>query len=225
MPGAWELNTSSVLIAVLNGREQVNTKWALALRKLEVPIPHNFSFPAGMPFDHARNTSVAVALHHGFTWLFFIDDDVIVPPNAFTALAAHRLDIVSGLYVRRSPPVGLPVMLRETIQEVSGKPVRAAQHITDFTPGSLIEADLVGAGCLLIHRRVLERLWAPLEGRLFRWMMEDHVPEGQRCSEDFWFNREARKAGFRIHVDTSVQCGHVGFAEARLGMYGPVEIR
>jgi len=224
MPGAWELNMSSVLIAVLNGREQVHMRWAHALRQLQVPITHNFSFPSGMPFDHARNTAVEAALKNGFTWLFFVDDDVVLPADAFVRLAGHQLDIVSGLYVRRSPPVCKPVMLRETEQIVSGEPVKAAHHIEEFTPGSVIEADLVGAGCLLIHRRVLERLWQPLEGRLFRWMLEGHVPAGQRCSEDFWFCREARKAGFRIHVDTGVQCGHIGAAEARLGVYQPAAV-
>jgi len=99
--------------------------------------------------------------------------------------------------------------------------------ITSFQPGSLIEADLVGAGCLLIHRRVLERVPPPK----FEWTIDYDgvhnnvkVDESERASEDFTFMRKAKKLGFRIIVDTSVQCIHVGLSNASIAGFGPLHL-
>jgi hypothetical protein len=170
-------------------------------------------FFTGMPFDHARNTAVQRAIEGGYTWLLFLDDDVVPPANVFDLLSRHGLDIVSGLYYRRSKPV-MPVMMREVPQ--------GTEYITSFTPGTLLEADLVGSGCLLIHRRVLLGMKKPW----FEWLLDhDELPENQRCSEDYDFCRKARKAGFRIFVDTSVQCKHIGYGQSLIGgAFEPVEI-
>lgn len=223
MPGAWEINDESLLVAILNGRSVVPTKWAFALRSLHIPINHQISAFTGMPFDHARNDAARAALNSGATWLFFLDDDVVLPHDAVARLLAHKLDIVSGLYFRRSNPVGLPVMMRKVMKpNEKGVPVQQAEFITQFNAPALIEVDYVGAGCLLIHRRVLERTMAASGGRPFQWMLEVGK-EGERISEDYFFDDLARKCGFKVMVDTGVQCGHIGLAEASIKGFGPVE--
>lgn len=214
MPGSWELQQPSVLVAVLSAKDMVPIKWAYHMRNLRLPPAHNITTLSGMTYDHARNNAVQTMLQGGHKWLMFIDDDTCVPSDAFERLASHNLDIVSGLYYRRSQPIGHPVMLRETD--------KGPMWIDSFRPGEVVEADLVGAGCLLIHRRVLEQLAGPLENRWFRWMMES-TQANERCSEDFFFCRQARKAGFKIYVDTLVQCEHVGLASASIRGYHPAE--
>ena len=188
MPGCWEYAPPPVLLAILT-RGIVATRWSIGYRELQLPPGGVPIFLSGMPFDHARNTAVQRAIDGGYTWLFFLDDDVVPPANAFDLLMRHGQDIVSGVYYRRSKPI-LPVMLKESS--------KGSEAITSFTPGSLLEADLVGAGCLLIHRRVLLEMKKPW----FEWLLDhDDLPENAKCSEDYSFCRKAKASGFKIFVE------------------------
>ena len=212
MPGAWETKSPEVLVAVLSSRT-VPFKWALALRNLRLPGSANIIALSGMPFDHARNAAVEHMIKKGFTRLMFIDDDVILPADSYERLAAHGQDIVSGLYYRRTPPIQ-PVAMRWQ----DGKSV----YIGGFKAGEMVEVDLVGAGCLLIHRRVFETMPEPW----FEWWIDrKDLPENQRLSEDFSFCKKAQGHGFRIYVDTFVQCLHAGYGRSEIGgHFKPLEI-
>ena len=144
MPGFWEMeNQFSVLCAVLH-TDQTTITWAFGLRGL-LPGHMPVMGLSGMPFDMARNTACMRTLEGGFDFLFFLDSDVVPPVDAVMKLAKHNLPIVSGLYCRRSPPHAVPVMIKN------------GQWVTQFKPGSMVEVDVVGAGCLLIKREVLEK--------------------------------------------------------------------
>jgi len=209
MPGAWEKLQQEVLVAILT-RETVTTKWAIGFRQLS--FPGTATFLTGMPFDHARNSACENILKSTFTWLFFLDDDIVCPPDTVLRLMAHNKDIISGLYFRRSPPLA-PVMMR-----LEGE---KANFITQFKTGDIVEADFVGAGCLLIHRRVIEKVQYPW----FDWRVDRRDLAGhKRCSEDFAFCESARQAGFKIYVDTSIKCDHCGLLKSNMEGYAPLSI-
>lgn len=212
MPGAWEFGSPSVLVVILT-RGTVPIQWAAGYRRLQIPVGGKEIFLAGMPFDHARNVGAESAIANSYKWLFFLDDDVIPPDNVIERLCNHNLDIVSGLYHRRHSGLE-PVMLNN----VQG----GRQYITDYTPGSIVKADYVGAGCLLIHRRVLEKIQYPW----FEWLCDRRdLKEPQRISEDYAFCDKARKYGFQIHVDTGIQCLHAGLGAAEAGgRFAPLSI-
>ncbi len=199
MPGAWEYERPSVLVAILT-RGIVPIKWAISYRDIQIPHTGKPIFLSGMPFDHARNVAVEHALRENFTHLLFLDDDVMPPPDVYHRLAAHNLEIVSGLYHRRQNPI-VPVALRANSNG-------SFDWVTSYEKGSLIDVDLVGAGCLLIHRLVLERMSKPW----FDWLIDrDDVASGERVSEDFAFCLKARRMGFSIKLDTSIECAHAGY--------------
>ena len=203
MTGSWEIENQKQVLTVILTREVVTTAWASGFKNLI--IPGAYTFLCGMPYDHARNTGCTKALELDFEWLFFLDDDTIPPNDAILRLIAHKKPIVSGLYYRRNLPI-CPVMLRNVD---SGR-----QWITEFTSPSLIEVDYVGAGCLLIHKEVLHSLQQPW----FEWKADRFdLPINERMSEDFSFCEKARQNGYKIYVDTSVQCRHVGLGESRIG--------
>lgn len=216
MAGSWELaERRQVLVGILH-TETTTLAWSFGLRNLIVPgeiVP-----AAGMPYDHARNSLAMACLQNKFEWLFFLDSDVIPPHDAILRLMAHKQPIMSGLYFRRSPPHGVPVMMR------------GGQWITQFTPGSIVEADVVGAGCLLIHRTVLERLPPsdPNRGKLwFNWKVDQNgvpgVEPGTAMSEDYTFCLECRRRlGLKILIDTSILCRHAGYGEAIQGGMQPL---
>ena len=212
MPGAWEFPPPQVLVGILT-RGTVPTKWAVGYRNLQLPPMSDIMMPSGMPFDHGRNTVCQVALEKNFQWLFFMDDDVIAPPDTIQRLINRNADIVSGLYYRRAEPI-MPVALYDT----KPKPT----FVTNIQLGQVVEVDLVGAGCLLIHQRVLKAMKKPW----FDWLMDrDDIPEEEKCSEDFAFCRKAKKDhGFKIILDTSIQCLHVGYGRSEAGgMFKPLE--
>ena len=56
----------------------------------------------------------------------------------------------------------------------------------------------MGAGCVLVKRRVIEAIPSP------RW---EHPVPG--VGEDILFFRKAKALGFRLHVDCSLNVGHM----------------
>ena len=213
MPGAWEIAPS--VLAYTIHTDTTTVAWAYGLRNLIIPNGECLGL-AGMPFDHARNTACQHVLERGFEWAFSLDSDVIAPRDAVIRLLAHNQPIISGLYNRRSPPHAIPVMIKD------------GQWVVNFPRGHVIEVDLVGAGCLLIHRSVLERFLTK-PGRpgkpWFDWRVDlkGHAPGHECLSEDFSFCWRAKSEfGYKILVDSSVECRHVGLAEATYGAFGPL---
>jgi len=204
MSGAWEKERPSVLLAILT-REIVTTKWAFGFRNLVLPSASGVSFRCGAPYDVMRNSACDDTLRAGFQWLMFLDDDVIAPSDTFFRLAGHGADVISGLYYRRQEPI-CPVAM--TVDSKGQATWVKEWH----PPNSTIEVDYVGAGCLLVHRRVLEALGAPW----FEWQIgkpnasREGEPARGALSEDFAFCVRAKQAGYKIYLDTSIRCEHVG---------------
>jgi hypothetical protein len=193
----------------------VTTAWAESWRTLIFPERANRTFLYGMPFDHARSLGCQRTLETGHEYMFFLDDDIILPPDIIPRLMARNKDIVGGLYYRRQLPAA-PVMMKETEQ--------GTQWICDYQPGSLVEADLIGSGCLLVKRKVLEIMpppWFEWKCDPFRW--PDLKPM-ERCSEDYDFCRKARALGFKLYVDTSIQCHHAGISAASAQGFTPLQL-
>lgn len=211
MPGCWELSAQKQVLCATLHTDVVTLAWALGLKNLQ--IPGQFLPLAGMPFDHSRNAACEQCLAGGFEWLFFLDSDVIPPRDAILRLMAHKKPFISGIYCRRSPPHAVPVMIKD------------GKWLANYPPNALIEVDLVGAGCLLIHRSFLEKIPPQRPGKKwFDWRvdMKGILPDGECLSEDFTLCQHARRHGVPVLVDTSIMCRHVGFAESTLGSFVPL---
>jgi hypothetical protein len=219
MSASWEIvNQQRVLVVILT-TEVTSMAWSFGFKNLV--IPGSFTGLSGMPFGHARNTGCMKLLEIGWEWLFFLDSDVIPPPDAILRLVAHKQPIVSGLYYRRNNPLA-PVMLRNTPQ--------GRTWVVDYKVPDLMEVDFVGSGCLLIHRDVLLAMPPVLPNtnanRWFEWTVDrDDLPQQDRMSEDFKFCERARNLGCKILVDTSIQCKHCGYSESKApGALTPLEL-
>lgn len=207
--------------------------WSFGIRNLIIPGREelrmfNPYIPlTGMPYDMGRNMGCRTALDLGVEWIFFLDSDVILPRDSLLRLISHQKPIMSGVYHRRSPPEGVPVMLKMA-PGPDGKPMM--QWLNGYPPNQIIEVDLVGTGCLLIHRSVLERVppQRPTEGKLwFDWRVDCKgiKPEHECLSEDFTFCLAAKRCGYQILVDTGVIGRHVGYGEAGLHSFKPLDTR
>lgn len=225
MVAAWEIkNQKQVLVAILH-TEIVTFAWSLGLRRLLVPgeireFPinvDNYVDPVqgvtARPYDDLRNEACMACLKGGWEYLFFLDSDVVCPPDTIHRLLAHKKPLISGLYFRRSPPVGLPVMM---------KPV--GQWHVNYPRDKVIEVDTVGAGCLLIHRSLLEKCPPQRPGHhWFDWRVNLNGQHPFPLSEDFTFNVWVKqKLNVPTLVDTSVRCRHLGYSESTEGQFMPL---
>lgn len=218
MAGSWEIKAQKQILVGILHVDTCTIAWAFGLRNLIVPgaiLP-----VTGMPYDMSRNVVCQKALEGGFEYCGFLDSDVIPPHDTFIRLMSHRLPIVSGVYCRRSPPHAIPVMLKP----IDGQ----RQWVTQLPTAGLIDVELVGAGCMLIHRSVLESLPPQRPGKpWFDWRVDCQglMPPGECLSEDFTFCTACIKMGIPVKVDCSIRCKHVGFGEADYHTFLPAEVR
>lgn len=163
----------------------------------------------------ARNSLCQQFLQSPCKFLFMIDSDVIAPRDAVLRLMAHNQPVISGLYCRRSPPAGVPVAIKN------------GAWVMQYRQGEVMEVDMVGAGCLLIRRDLLEALppSRPEAGKhWFDWKVDmgNKVPQGEAVSEDFAFCQAVRfKLGVKVLLDTNVVCRHIGNSESTYGQLQP----
>lgn len=150
---SWERRTPELLIGVLH-KETVSTEWSVFFKNLAIPMPYVISFQRGVPFDVARNFLVDQLYDYGCDWLFFLDSDVMCPADTIQRLLAHQQPIVSALYYRRHPPYN-PCMWK-AMEKPS--PQGAFAPISDWPKGQVIDVDVTGAGVLLIHRSVFDKI-------------------------------------------------------------------
>jgi GT2 family glycosyltransferase len=160
---------------------------------------------AGSLIPKARNLLVERFLSTVGDWLWMVDTDVVFTARALYALAAvadpaHR-PLVSGV---------VPVIRADgsTVASIwriaSANPLRF-EPVEDWQSSEIVEADAVGAACLLAHRSVFEKIHAD-EGPA--WFLPMTVKNGV-VGEDLSFCLRAASAGVLPAVVTGVRCGHV----------------
>jgi len=150
------------------------------------------AYPCGLSVADARNMSVQGAIERDCEYLFFVDYDVLVPPDALTKLIARGMDMVGGLYFTKAKPPW-PLVL-------SG-----GHSMMDWTPGDLVKVDATGMGCMLLRVAMLKKMdppWFDTGASL--------TDEGrERHTEDtYFFHRAEDELGLKPYVDTSVSCVH-----------------
>ena len=172
--------------------------FAHALRTLEIPKEfkkYEVLYISGADVAIARNNLAEAARGE---YIFWVDDDVLPPPDTIKKLYAHDKDIVSGLYFSRQPPH------YPQIHMFDDKDCRFASSVVDYERNALIEIDACGAGCMLIKRKVFDKIKKPYF---------NYVPATEtepKMGEDYYFCKKVKEAGMKVYCDTSVICKHIG---------------
>lgn len=145
---------------------------------------------------NARNDIVKDFLDGDHTHLFWMDSDMSFPENCLSRLLERGLAIVGGLYCMKLPPFATTAFHR---------PNGNVENYVPKVGEGVVEVDAIGTGCLLTERRVYEDIEWP-------WFQYVEDPPGSQrmMTEDSYFCEQAAKAGFTVHCDTTVLCGHVG---------------
>lgn len=166
------------------------------------------SEPYGYTVADAQNLAVKEALDKGFEYVFFVEDDIVIPRNALVKLLHHDAEVVGGFYYRKYLPLESAGMhYRE-----DGTP----GPIENFKIGDIIHDTLVlPMGCTLIKTDVFKRMEFP-------YFKEYTVMDRPTLTSDTYFCEKARQVGVDIITDTGVQCLHID--KQRGIIYGHPEI-
>lgn len=219
----------------------IRSEWALA--RYGQVIPCNWSnsdfyhwmnqaTPLGYAVAEARNIIVHHFVKSGADWLFFIDSDVILPPDCFVKINQYMMEakypVVCGLYFAKCHPPE-PLIYRG----------RGNGHFQKWRMGEKVWVDGIPMGCTLIHKSLLKLMWedAPeyVAGGNQKVKMVFDTPAGSYFdpekggyhgysgTEDLaWCNRvigggylkkagwaEVAKKKYPFLVDTSIFCHHI----------------
>ena len=144
------------------------------------------------------------AMAQGFDFLFFADDDIVLPPNALellmqTAAEYPTAAVIGGLYYSRDS--SRPIAVADWNSENT-----STAHIPGFTMQSSTEVAGVGFGCALLRVPAARTLTAPyFPAHIY---IERSAHRVRQCDEDYLYCERVRKAGFTVRLDARVRCEH-----------------
>lgn len=152
----------------------------------------------------ARNTLVEHFLNTPADWLFMVDDDMVFDSDALVRLLEtadpDERPVVGGFAYAAGRDGYFSTIW--TLNE-DNQPVR----VDDYPSGEVIRVVGTGAACLLVHRKVFEKIRESYGESPWVWFQESSF-DGRTVGEDFTFCVRVQEAGFPIHVDTGVEFGH-----------------
>lgn len=150
------------------------------------------------PVDNARNEIVEEFLSKPhYTHLLFIDSDTIPPQSALKRMLHHDADIVTALTPIVESDDGVNFYRKWNVVGMDDKHVQPGQ--------GLVKAKAAGSSCILIKRRVFEKLEKPWYRFLYT---TSTAGEPKVVSEDIHFTVKALDAGFSFIADTDLICKH-----------------
>lgn len=146
-----------------------------------------------------RHILVSKAFEFEATHMLFWDADIKVPPDAIVKMVNHHLPIVALNYAKKEPEAR-PTAFIDTDDYV-GPCFSQAQHT------GLQAVSSCGFGFMLIEMGVMQKLQTPL------FQFTQVGQDGYKTeTEDVFFCRKAREAGFDIVIDHDLSklCSHIG---------------
>ncbi len=200
------MNERRVLLGVASGGKPA-APFLEGLTKLRLPLvvaELQRSVAVGNFIPAQRELIALDAVAGGYDYLFFVDDDIVLPEDALerlieTAEADPQTGVVGGLYYSRDSARPVTVA-RWTSADTS------SAHVPAFTSTSTGVVDGVGFGCALLRVSVLATLRAPyFPAHIF---IERAARRASQCDEDYLYCERVRKAGYVVRLDARVRCPH-----------------
>jgi hypothetical protein len=178
-------------------RGEVCIETTMALMHLLKETPHEFhlNFHKGTYLGDMRNAMLEEARAMKADYLFFVDTDVIFPPDGLNRLLARNKDIIGGMYnMKVIPPVNTIKMADE-----NGKIIA----VKDFdVPTKLFQCYAIPSGFMLIKLDAIKDLKKPFNF--------DYDQNGEFIGEDVGFCKRCHDIGLEIWCDPTINIGHIG---------------
>jgi hypothetical protein len=198
------MKTQRVYFAVLNRgwlRCELVTTVLPAIQKTE-GVELVMESPAqawGHPAASNRNALVRRFLRSDCDWLLMLDEDIIPLHNPVQMVWAGKDILGSPARVRQE---GWMLHWGVYLKDPAAERYTPVNLETQDPKTELLKVDVIGTGCILIRRKVLEALKAP-----FHCEYDEHGI--LTCDVNFAFCRKAAAAGFEIWTCRNHWCEHV----------------
>ena len=196
-----------------------NDSYFNKLKKLNLNvIKDEFKEKARDRVINSRNILRDYALKNNYDYLLSLEQDIIPPKNIIEKMLSSKKDIISGIYFKPLKDKFVPLVSKKidkktfeilknsqdpfVIKKIKENKITSYDQVGQWMTAEeveeprIIEIHEAGLGCVLISRKVLEKI-------RFRYNPE---LEG---FDDTWFYHDARIYGFKAFADTSIKCKHL----------------
>lgn len=170
-----------------------------SLLGLDKPSGSQIVFVANSLVYDARDQLCQIAINNNMDYLLFIDSDMIFPKDSLDKLIARDKDIVSGVYYARKGNHE-PVVYKGIKKSPFRKP-QIERFTKDELSKDFFEIGACGMGLCLIKIDVIKKIWSKKQ-EPFRPL--------KHIGEDLSFCVRAKKSGFKIYADSTIELGHIG---------------
>lgn len=160
-----------------------------SMQDLELPFGSKVKYYTSWFSYMNKNQAVAEARIGGFTHIFFVDDDQILPPNTLLKLLEHDKDVVTCNLISRVPPFN-PFLFDRA--DENGRVY--CLPLTDQK--GLIEILACGCGGILILTDIFDIIGP--------WAITEEIK-----TEDLFLCKQLRDKGFKIFCDLNTPSGHI----------------
>lgn len=201
-----------ILIAV-PCMDMVSARFASSLATLKKGVGDCIvSFIIGSLVYDSRNRLAEYAVRIDADYILWLDSDMTFPPDVLERMMKvmdenKDIDILTGLYFRRSTPF-TPVAF--DVLETDEKGELVFENMDDV-PDGIREVAGCGFGCVLMKTDCLFDI-AGKEGPVWFSPLAN-------VGEDCAFCMRARKYGYKIYLDPSIEFGHMGYAAVTRQFY------
>ena len=163
---------------------------------------HDVTFTSVKGYDcaKARNVISKKAIDGAYDYVLMIDSDTIVPQDALRNMLEGDADLVLGCVPKKSNP-NESVLFSSRLNK-KGEGFHSLIPFDELCGTDRIDLKGGGFGCALLNTKVFAALKYPY----FKYVSYE---SGSALSEDLYFCRELKNAGFKIECDPRVKCGHL----------------
>lgn len=189
-----------VCVAVPHGgtvKGRLLTDMIVALCSLQGQIAFVWAEVEGTLGPHNRWLAGKQAIERECDYLWLVDNDMAIPPDALPRLLAADKDVIGADYSYRR----LPLMSTVKMLNKAGDIIIADRSTFPSHP---FPCHAIGSGCKLIKVSALTRIPQP-------WFALAWNPDGSLArTDDVWFCEQAKSVGVEVWCDPTIAVGHVG---------------
>lgn len=202
-----------VAIAIPHTGRALPPAWAWALANLHPSMNCNVVWMSNLDtttgqvktgeIDALRNWFVEQAQSQNCKYLFFLDEDVVVPPHSLRQLLYQmeqhpEISVIGGVYCSKTDPPE-PLVFNGN----------GAGPYWDWKVGECFEVSGLGMGCTIIRLSALDLIEKPY----FKTVDDaskflDGKAEMEAWTEDLYFCERVTESGGHCYVDSAVMCAH-----------------
>jgi len=202
---------SVAILVPYHRSEPPEVEWHQALGRMWKPEKTLVLWCTEVPsIAEAREYLAKQALQTNAEWLFWVDSDNLVPPDALKLMLTYAQRFGPAAYCGAyyTKKNRFEVTLAAWVKAVdprTGQPAYRGLHPDILnSKGELVEVDVAGMGCCLEHRSIYEKIPPPW----FKWTFDPFLGAG--TSEDFFHFERVKAHGFKVYLCTRVLCAHIG---------------